>query len=216
MSKIGASTVHAAEPLAGDSSPHQQTAAPLIQDLASSRLPPGFRGRSAAFVQLWWIAQVLLVHSSPQVMYGWRRFVLRLFGARIGKDVRIRPSVRITFPWKVEIGDHSWIGDRTELYSLGPIRIGRNAVVSQDSYLCAGTHDYRDPTFAIKAQPIVVEDEAWVAAQSFVAPGVTIGRGAVIGARSLVLTDVPPGMVAMGHPAKLHGPRLAPRDASSS
>jgi putative colanic acid biosynthesis acetyltransferase WcaF len=172
----------------------------MIQDLAASKLPAGFRGRSAVYVQLWWIAQAALVNPSPQVLYGWRRFVLRMFGARIGKDVRIRPSVRITYPWKVDIGDHSWIGD--------------NAVVSQGCYLCGGTHDYRDPLFTISSQPIVVEDEAWVAAQVFIAPGVTIGRGAVVGARSLVLSDVPPGMVAAGHPARVRGPRHALQAAS--
>ncbi|MCB8878169.1 WcaF family extracellular polysaccharide biosynthesis acetyltransferase [Acidisoma silvae] len=179
----------------------------FYQDLSSFRLPPGFRGRSAVMVQIWWIAQAVLVHMSPQIMYGWRRFVLRLFGAKIGNNVRIRPSVHITFPWKVEVGDGSWIGDGVTLYSLGKIYIGRNAVVSQGSYLCGGSHDYKASDFAIHARPIVVADEAWIAAQSFLAPGVTIGRGAVVGARSLVLKDVPPGMVAMGHPAKLHGPR---------
>lgn len=183
---------------------------PLLQDLAASRLPEGFRGRSAVFVQIWWIAQAILVHGSPQVLYGWRRLVLRLFGARIGQDVRIRPSVRITYPWKVAIGDHSWIGDNVELYSLGPITIGSNAVVSQGSYLCGGTHDHRDPTFRISGLPVTVEDEAWVAAQVFVAPGVTIGRGAVVGARSVVLADVPAGMVAAGHPARVRGPRCGP------
>lgn len=183
---------------------------PQVQDLAASRLPPGFRGRSAIFVQLWWIAQATLVHGSPQVFYGWRRMILRLFGARIGKDVRVRPSVRITYPWKVEIGDHSWIGDGVELYSLGPIRIGSNAVVSQGSYLCAGTHDHRDKLFSIKGLPITVGNEAWIAAQSFIAPGVTIGAGAVVGARSLVLADVPAGMMAAGHPARIRGRRTDP------
>ncbi len=181
---------------------------PMLQDLAASRLPPGFRGRSAIFVQLWWIVQAALVHPSPQFLYGWRRMILRLFGARIGKDVRIRPSVRITYPWKVEIGDHSWIGDHVELYSLGPIRIGSNAVVSQGSYLCAGTHDHRDPLFTISGHPITVQDEAWVAAQSFIAPGVIIGRGAVVAARSVVLEDVPDGMIVAGHPARVKGSRL--------
>jgi putative colanic acid biosynthesis acetyltransferase WcaF len=180
---------------------------PQVQDLAASRLPPGFRGRSAAYVQLWWIAQAVLVHTSPQLLYGWRRMILRLFGARIGKNVKIRPSVRITYPWKVEIGDHSWIGDGVELYSLGPIRIGSNAVVSQYSYLCAGTHDHHDRLFTIKGMPITVGDEAWVAAHSFIAPGVTIGSGAVVGARSVVLQDIPDNMLAAGHPARVRGQR---------
>ena len=178
-----------------------------LQDLSGFRLPEGFRGRSAVTVQLWWIVQALLVHPSPQVFYGWRRVILRMFGARLGKDVRLRPSVRVTYPWRVEIGDHSWIGDGVELYSLGQIRIGRDAVVSQGSYLCAGTHDHRDPLFPIIARPITIEAEAWVAAQSFIGPGVTVGRGAVVGARSLVLRDVPAGMVAAGHPAEIRGPR---------
>ncbi len=188
---------------------------PAVQDLANFRLPRGFRGRSAFVVQLWWIVQALLVHPSPQVFYGWRRAILRLFGAHLGANVLIRPSVRVTYPWKVEIGDHAWIGDGVELYSLGPIRIGRNAVVSQGSYLCGGTHDHRDPLFPIVGSPIVVEDEAWVAARTFVGPGVTIGRGAVVGACSVVLSDVPPGMVAAGHPARVKGRRETNRAAAT-
>jgi putative colanic acid biosynthesis acetyltransferase WcaF len=134
--------------------------------------------------------------------------LLRLFGARIGKGVVIRPSVRITYPWKLSIGDHAWIGDRVELYTLGPIDIGANAVVSQDCYLCTGTHDRRDPTFAILASPITIGEEAWLASGVFVAPGVTVGRGAVVGARSLLLRDAPEGMVLAGHPAVVKGPRL--------
>lgn len=178
-----------------------------LQDLATFRLPPGFRGRSAFWVQLWWIAQSLLVRTTPQVMYAWRRWVIRLFGANIGRNVLIRSSVNITYPWKVEIGDRAWIGDDVELYSLGEIVIGHDSVISQGSYLCTGSHDFRDPSFPIFAERIVVEPEVWVAAQCFVGPGVTIGRGAVIGARSLVLADVPANAVAGGHPAKIVGDR---------
>jgi putative colanic acid biosynthesis acetyltransferase WcaF len=135
-------------------------------------------------------------------MYGWRRFLLKLFGAKIGKSVIIRPSVKITYPWKLSIGDHSWIGDDVDLYNLGEIQIGANAVVSQKSYLCTGGHDYQSVPFDIYAKPIVVEDEAWIATDVFVAPGLTIGRGAVVGARSTVLTDIPSGMVCVGEPAK--------------
>ncbi len=177
------------------------------QDLSLFRLPAGFRGRSAVVVQLWWLVQATLVHPSPQIFYGWRRFVLRLFGARLGAGVRIRPSVRVTYPWKLEIGDGSWVGDRVDLYSLDTITIGRNAVVSQGSYLCAGSHDHRDPSFAIFGGPITIGDEAWVAAQVFVGPGVTIGRAAVVGARSLVIDDIPAGMVASGHPARVRHAR---------
>ena len=178
-----------------------------VQDLGRFTLPDGFRGRPAWFVQLWWLIQSLLFATSPQVFYGWRRFLLRLFGAEVGHNVLVRPNVRVTYPWKVSIGDNSWIGDNVELYSLGPIRIGSDVVISQGSYLCGGTHDHNAIAFDIVASPITVESQAWVAAQVFIAPGVTIGHGAVVGARSLVLTDVPPLMVAVGHPAKVVQPR---------
>jgi putative colanic acid biosynthesis acetyltransferase WcaF len=172
------------------------------------RVPPGFRGRSAAFVQLWWIVQGSLFALSPQVMYGWRAWLLRLFGARIGKGVIIRSSVRITYPWKVKIGDYCHIGDNAELYSLGEIEIGDRVVVSQRSYICAGSHDYTSTAFDIFAKKISIGSEAWLATDVFVAPGVVIGRGAVIGARSSVFRDIPPGVICLGSPAKVIGPRL--------
>ncbi len=177
------------------------------QRLDEFSVPAGFRGRSAVVVQLWWLVQATLFAGSPQVLYGWRRFLLRLFGARIGAGVIIRPTVRVTYPWKLTIGDYAWIGDHVELYTLGDIRIGEHAVVSQRSYLCTGSHDFRKPTFDIYAQAIVVEPEAWLAADVFVGPGITIGRGAVIGARSTVLSDMPPGMICAGYPARPLRPR---------
>ena len=181
---------------------------PRIQDLKSFRLPPNFRGRSALVVQLWWLVQATLFRWSPQVLYGFRRWLLRLFGARIGKGVIIRPGVTVPYPWKLSIGDYSWIGDDAVLYCFAQITIGHNVVVSQKSYLCAGTHDYRSPAFDMQAFPIVVEDEAWVAADVFVAPGVTIGRGAVVGSRSSVFKSLPPMMVSAGSPARPIHPRI--------
>jgi putative colanic acid biosynthesis acetyltransferase WcaF len=174
-----------------------------IQDLSKARVPPGFRGRPAWFVQLWWIVQTLLFHPSPQVFYGWRRFILRCFGAQIGKGVLVRPSVKVTYPWKLRIGDWSWVGDEVTLYTLGEITIGESAVVSQRSYLCTGSHDYASPTFDLFAKPILVESESWLAANVFVGPGVTIGRGAIVGACSVVLNDVPSKMICAGNPVKV-------------
>jgi len=174
----------------------------VVQDLSSFRLPPGWRGRSPWVVQLWWIVQSTLFRCSPQFMYGWRRFLLRAFGAKIGKRVLLRPTASVTFPWKLSIGDYSWIGDEVVLYSLGEIRIGDNAVVSQRSYLCTGSHDFRELGFDIWAKPIVVEAQAWIASDVFVTPGVRIGEGAVIGARSTVFSDIPAFQVCAGSPAK--------------
>jgi putative colanic acid biosynthesis acetyltransferase WcaF len=181
---------------------------PRIQDLKTFRLPANFRGRSGPAVQLWWLVQATLFRASPQVMYGFRRWLLRCFGAQIGEGVIVRPSVKIPYPWKLKIGDHSWIGDDAVLYSFATITIGANAVISQKSYLCAGTHDYRSPGFDIQAFPIVIEDEVWVAADVFIAPGVTIGKGAVVGSRSSVFGNLPEMMVCVGSPARPVHPRL--------
>ena len=135
-------------------------------------------------------------------MYGWRRFLLRLFGAKIGKKVIIRPSATITYPWKVTIGDYSWIGDDVVLYSLGEIEIGNNVVISQKSYLCAASHDYTKEDFPIWAKKITIEDECWLATDVYVAPGITIGKGTVVGARSSVFKDLASGKVCVGSPAK--------------
>ena len=165
-------------------------------------LPSNFRGRSGLIVQLWWFTDFCFFKPSPQILYGWRRFLLRLFGAKIGKKVIIRPSATITYPWKVTIGDYSWIGDNAELYSLGEIEIGNNVVISQKSYLCAASHDYTKEDFPIWAKKITIEDECWLATDVYVAPGITIGKGTVVGARSSVFKNLPPGKVCVGSPAK--------------
>jgi putative colanic acid biosynthesis acetyltransferase WcaF len=167
------------------------------------RVPPGFRGRSKVYVQLWWIVQATLFALSPQLMYGWRRWLLRLFGARIGKDAIIRKSVKTPYPWKLTIGDYCHIGEEVQLYTYGEIEIGDCSVISQRSYLCAGSHDYLSPAFDLVAQKISIESEVWVATDVFVAPGVRIGHGAVVGARSSVFRDIPPGTIAVGTPAKV-------------
>lgn len=183
-----------------------------VQDLASFVLPPGFRGRPAWVVQIWWLVQATLFRMSPQVLYGWRRFLLRLFGAKLGRGVTVRPTAEITYPWKLTVGDHCWIGDYVTLYTLGEIHIGDNAVVSQHCYLAAATHDYTQPTFDMMAKTIIIEPEAWLATRVFVAPGVTIGRGAVVAACSVVVKDLPSMMICAGHPARPLRPRLPGSD----
>ncbi len=178
------------------------TAPPRYQQLDLFRVPPDFRGRPAWQVQLWWLVQAWLFRPSPQFLYGWRRWLLRLFGAKVGKGVLLRPTCQITYPWKVTLGDHAWIGDEVVLYSLGPIQIGPHAVVSQRSYICTGSHDYLSPRFDIFYQPIVIEAECWLATDVYVAPGVRIGRGTVVGARSSVFGDLPAGKICVGSPAR--------------
>ena len=177
------------------------------QKLSQFQLPPNFRGRSAFIVQLWWLVQATFFAWSPQFLYGWRRFLLRLFGAKIGDKVLVRPSARVTYPWKLTIGDYSWIGDDVELYTLGEIVIGAHSVVSQRCYLSTGAHDYTLTAFDIYAQPIHIANQVWLASDVFVVPGVTIGAGTVVGVRSTVLHDLPSGMICYGSPAKPIKPR---------
>ncbi|MBH5388832.1 WcaF family extracellular polysaccharide biosynthesis acetyltransferase [Bradyrhizobium diversitatis] len=180
-----------------------------FQKLDQFRVPPGFRGRGAVVVLLWQVVQSTLFALSPQPFFAWRRFLLRLFGAKIGRKVLLRPTVRVTYPWKTEIGDYSWIGDHVELYSLDCISIGSHSVISQRSYLCTGSHDMADLAFSYITAPITVGDQVWIASDVFVAPGVKVGRGAVVGARSTVREDVPPEVVAIGEPARVVRDRLA-------
>lgn len=186
-----------------------------FQDLSRFVLPRGFRGRPAWFVQLWWAVETLLFHSSPQFLYGWRVFLLRCFGAKIGKGVKIRPSASITYPWKLSIGDYSWIGDDVVLYTLGNISIGRSAVISQKSYLCTGSHEIGTAEFTITEASITIEDQCWVAADVFVFPGITIGFGTVVAARSTVTHDLPSGVIAYGSPAKPGKLRMSTATAPS-
>ena len=171
------------------------------QDLSKFSVPKEFRGRSKIIVQLWWITHSLLFKPSPQIFYGWRRFLLRLYGAKLGRNVLIRPHVTITYPWKIEIGDNSWIGDDCVLYSLDKITIGNNVSIAHKVYLNTGGHNYQVETFDITSSPIVIEDECWITNDVYVAPGVTIGKGTVVGARSSVFKNLPAGKVCVGTPA---------------
>lgn len=172
-----------------------------IQNLENFRVPKDFRGRSKITVQFWWIVQAILFKLSPQFAYAWRRSLLRLFGAQIGKNVIIRPSATITYPWKLKIGDHSWIGDDVVLYTLGEIEIGSNTVISQKSYLCTGSHDYLSESFTIYAEKITIGNKCWLATDVYVAPSITIGDQTVVGARSSVHKDLPEGKICIGNPA---------------
>ena len=158
------------------------------------------RGRSSWFILLWWLVQAIAFPISPHNFNGFRRFVLRLFGAKIGQGVLIRPTARFTYPWKVEIGDYSWIGDDVVLYSLEPIHIGCHCVISQKSYLCTGSHDIQDAAFALKTAGISIGNGVWIAADCFIAPGVKIGANAVIGTRSSVFSNIPAQQVCWGTP----------------
>jgi len=180
----------------------------LVQDLNTFKLPKKFRGRNAFIVQLWWLVQAILFRTSPQFLYGWRVFLLRLFGAKIGKKVIIRPSVKITYPWKLSIRGYNTLGDDVDLYTLGNIEIGNNVVISQRSYLCTGSHEYMKADFPIYQKPIKIHDQVWIATDVFIAPGVIIEDGSVVGARSSVFNNIPSNKICAGSPAKIIRERI--------
>jgi putative colanic acid biosynthesis acetyltransferase WcaF len=156
---------------------------------------------------IWNISNIMLFRYTPVWMHGWRRFVLRSYGARIGRGVHIYPGVRIWAPWNLEIGDESGIGNGVILYAQDRISIGKRVVISQGAHLCTGTHDYDHPGYPLRTRPIDIRDHAWVAAEAFIHPGVRIGVGAVIGARAVVTKDMPEWTICAGHPCAPLKPR---------
>ncbi len=135
-------------------------------------------------------------------MNGFRAMLLRMFGATIGRRCIIRRTVRVYYPWLLTMGDLCIIGDEAEIYNLGRVTIGDRVMVSQQAYLCAGTHDYRQLSLPLVTIPIDVGADAWVCARAFVGPGVKVGAGAVVAACAVVVKDVPPWMIVGGNPAR--------------
>jgi putative colanic acid biosynthesis acetyltransferase WcaF len=160
------------------------------------------RGRPGWYILLWWLVQAVVFPLTPHFLHSARAAILRVFGAKIGRGVTIRPTARFTYPWKVTIGDHSWIGDDVVLYSLDQITIGAHCVISQKTYLCTGSHNIHDPAFGLQTAPITIGNGVWIAADCFVTPGVEIGANAVVGARSTVFKNMPSQQVCWGNPCQ--------------
>ncbi len=160
------------------------------------------RGRPGWLILLWWFVQAIAFPLTPHPCNSIRSGLLRLFGAKIGRGAVIRPTARFTYPWKIEIGDYSWIGDDVVLYSLERIAIGKHCVISQKSYLCTGTHDPQDPAFGLITAPVIINNGVWIAADCFIGPGVEIGANALIGARSSVFKNMPASFVCTGTPCR--------------
>lgn len=150
---------------------------------------------------LWGLAKPLF-WISPRPLWAWRRFLLRLFGAKIGRRVHVYPNVRIAIPWNIKIGDYSAVGDRAILYALGTITIGSRVTISQNAHLCAGSHDIDAPTRPLTKPPIFIKDDAWICADAFIGPGVSVGSGAIVGARAVAVKDVAARTTVVGNPAR--------------
>ncbi|MEI7729533.1 MAG: WcaF family extracellular polysaccharide biosynthesis acetyltransferase [Verrucomicrobiota bacterium] len=175
---------------------------------------PSFTLKNRLGRLVWGWVYVVLFRLSPRPLHGWRCFLLRCFGAKLGRNCHIYPKAIIWAPWNLECGDEVGVADGATLYTQARITLGYRCVVSQGSHLCTGTHDYESAGFELYARPITVGAMAWLCAECFIGPGITIGEGSVVGARSVVTKDMPARMVCAGHPCKPLKPRKI-RDTSS-
>lgn len=151
---------------------------------------------------VWSAVQLTLYRCSFHTWSGWRALLLRAFGAKIGESCTIRRTSRVYYPWKLVMGDHSSLGDGTEVYNLGVVTIGKRVTVSQEAYLCAGTHDYTQITMPLLTPPITIGDDAWICARAFVGPGVKVGEGGIVAACGVAVKDVPAWTIVGGNPAR--------------
>lgn len=174
---------------------------------ASTKHAPSFSLANKLRRVLWGFAWNLLFRFTPPPLWAWRRFVLRAFGARIGKRVRVYGSVRIWLPANLEMGDGAVLGRGCYCYNQGRITIGPETTVSWGVTLCSSTHDFEDPAFPLVTRPIEIGSNAWIAAEAFVGPGVRIGDGAVLGARAVAMQDLEGGNIYSGNPAVMRTPR---------
>ena len=161
------------------------------------------RGASRAKEAAWVLVRCLFFQNPLPWPSKLRVFLLRAFGAKIGRGVVIRANTNISFPWRLTIGDHVWIGEDVGILSLAHVTIGSNVCISQRAYLCTGSHDFRREDFKLKVAPITVHNSSWIAAMSFIAPGVEIGPRAVVAAGSVVFANVGADSFVRGNPAGL-------------
>ncbi|MFM8683322.1 MAG: WcaF family extracellular polysaccharide biosynthesis acetyltransferase [Chthoniobacterales bacterium] len=170
------------------------------------------RGQSKAFEAVWYLLKCVFFLSALPWPMGLKRFLLRAFGAKMGEGVVIKPRVNVHFPWKLEVGDHSWIGEKVFILNFEPVKIGAHACISQRAFLCTGNHDYRDPHFSYRNAPITIGSGAWIGAGVFVGPGVEVGDEAVAVAGSVITRYVPANTIVAGNPASERGPRWKSED----
>ncbi len=162
---------------------------------------PSFSIANRVHRVIWGMTWLMLARWTPPPMHRWRAMLLRSFGARVGRGARIYSSVRIWLPSNLSIGDRSVLGPRVRCYNQGRITIGDRVTISQDSSLCASSHDISDPNFQLVLRPITIDDDAWIAAEAFVGPSVRVGAGALLGARGVAMRDLEPWTVYSGNPA---------------
>lgn len=170
----------------------------------------------------WYVVNALLFDSWLLPLSGPKCVLLRMFGARVGQGVVIKPRVNIKYPWHLRLGSQVWLGEGVWIDSLATVTLGNDVCVSQEAYLLTGNHDYRDPRFGLRVEEVVVEDGAWVGARAVVCPGARVRRGAVLAAGSVLSGVAEEDGVYRGNPARRvrdrwqTGARTAPVQAEAA
>ncbi len=197
------------EPISEHEQPSTETSAPevappraIFQQLDRTAGYP-YQLSEYARRAAWQQVQRFCIRPSFRRAHGWRRMWLRMFGANMDHTAGTKASTTIWHPWLFELGAHSMLSEGVEIYNLGPVRIGSHTVLSQDVYVCAGTHDHTDPTLPLLRPTVTIGSGVWICAGAFIGPGVTVGDNSVVAARAVVVRDVPPGVIVGGNPAKV-------------
>ena len=156
---------------------------------------------------IWVFFWLFLFRPTPNLFHPWRAFLLIIFGAQLGRRVHVYPSAKVWAPWNLEMGDDSCISEYVDCYCVDKIQIGSSSTVSQYSFLCTASHDYSKASMPLVIAPISIGDKAWITSDVFIGPGVRIGNGAVVIARSSVFKNIPDWAIARGNPAIVEGKR---------
>ena len=179
-----------------------------LQNLAADRTPPGWSTGASFVVQtLWFCLGSPLLAARWLPGSAWRVQLLRAFGSRIGNGCRLKPGLRVKFPWRLAVGHHCWLAEDAWIDNLAPVTLGDRVCLSQGAYLCTGNHDFRSPGFDLRLGPITIGSDAWIAARAVLAPNAQIGPGAVVALGAVVSGTVPAGAIVRGNPAVVVGQR---------
>ena len=170
------------------------------------------RGRSKIVEVIWYLVKIIFFLSAFPWPQSIKHFWLKRFGCKVGNNPVIKPRVNIHFPWKLKLGDHCWVGEECFILNFETISLGNHSCVSQRSFLCGGNHNFRSPQFEYRNGPIIIEDGAWIGAQAFVGPNVTVGTDSVVTAGSIVTKSLPPNKICHGNPCVPVKPRWPDTD----
>jgi putative colanic acid biosynthesis acetyltransferase WcaF len=179
----------------------------MRQQLDTYRTPSGWQPGASGCRQALWLllGQPLLGSFLPGTP--WRKALLRAFGARLGRGGRIKPHLRVKFPWRLVVGHHCWLGEEVWIDNLATVLVGDRVCISQGAYLCTGNHDFRSAAFDLKLGAIRIDDDVWIGARSMLAPGTHLGSCTVVMLGAVVKGEVAPGAVVAGNPAQVVGRR---------